>query len=153
MTGELNELDTEWTRVSENLIGNNIITYVDSRPLDGLIVAASHGSGVFTANTPEDPPLVNIENHSEINEETVRAWPVPANDILNIEIELLKTSDVTLHLIDMLGRNLGTVNHPSIQNGKQVIQIEVNHLTPGTYYLGIETENFLQHKRFVVGAN
>ncbi|MBK7936322.1 MAG: exo-alpha-sialidase [Lewinellaceae bacterium] len=41
---------TQWTLEAPDQIGNTVINHVEVRPSDGLVVAATHGMGLFKAN-------------------------------------------------------------------------------------------------------
>ncbi|WP_082793964.1 T9SS type A sorting domain-containing protein [Roseivirga seohaensis] len=47
MTSSLNGASTVWTQQAPNIIGNSIVIMVKVRPIDGKVIAATHGSGVF----------------------------------------------------------------------------------------------------------
>lgn len=47
MTSSLNGTSTVWTQQATNIIGNSIVNMVKVRPVDGKVIAATHGSGVF----------------------------------------------------------------------------------------------------------
>jgi photosystem II stability/assembly factor-like uncharacterized protein len=45
-----NNPGTQWTLQAPDLIGSSVVGYVDTRAADGLVVAATHGIGMFSAN-------------------------------------------------------------------------------------------------------
>ncbi|WP_323756792.1 T9SS type A sorting domain-containing protein [Roseivirga sp.] len=47
MTSSLNGNSTVWTQQATSIIGNSIVNMVKVRPIDGKVIAATHGSGVF----------------------------------------------------------------------------------------------------------
>ncbi|KYG78956.1 T9SS type A sorting domain-containing protein [Roseivirga echinicomitans] len=47
MTSSLNGASTVWTQQAPSIIGNSIVNMVKVRPIDGKVIAATHGSGVF----------------------------------------------------------------------------------------------------------
>ena len=47
MTNSLNGTNTVWTQQAPNIIGNSVVNMVKVRPVDGKVVAATHGNGVF----------------------------------------------------------------------------------------------------------
>tara|TARA_R110001592_G_scaffold104315_1_gene293555 strand:+ start:3807 stop:6821 length:3015 start_codon:yes stop_codon:yes gene_type:complete len=47
MTSSLNGTSTVWTQQAPSIIGNSVVNMVKVRPVDGKVIAATHGSGVF----------------------------------------------------------------------------------------------------------
>jgi len=48
MTQNLNADNTVWTQQAANSIGNVVVTSLMVRPVEGMLLAATHGNGVFT---------------------------------------------------------------------------------------------------------
>ncbi len=66
---------TLWTLEGPGAIGSTVVDYVDVRPSDGLVVAATHGNGLFTANF-----LENSGNYELYSKVAVQIAPNPASD-------------------------------------------------------------------------
>ncbi|MGW8121098.1 T9SS type A sorting domain-containing protein [Roseivirga echinicomitans] len=47
MTTNLNGTNTVWTQQASDIIGNSVVNMVKVRPIDGKVIAATHGNGVF----------------------------------------------------------------------------------------------------------
>ena len=56
---ELNGNTTVWTQIGEETIGNTVVDMLDTRPIDGFVVASTHGKGVYQTNV-EVPLQANI---------------------------------------------------------------------------------------------
>ena len=102
---QLNGSATQWTPLAEDEIGTTVIEMVESRETDNLIVVATHGNGVFTANTPPDPPI-GIPARQQPDFEKVKAYPNPASERFNVSFELKQNGKLTLTLYDALGRTV-----------------------------------------------
>lgn len=61
-TTSLNGGSTIWAQEGASTIGNVVVDMIDARLADGLVVAATHGAGVFSANIPESEFLFPASN-------------------------------------------------------------------------------------------
>jgi hypothetical protein len=69
-------------------------------------------------------------NQVTADQASVKAYPNPANDMIQVEINGLHNGEASVELIDMLGKTYGTY---TTTGGKA--QIEVSGLTAGVYFL------------------
>ena len=77
---------------------------------------------------------------------TAKAFPNPTNDVLNVQIEVEKKSDITIDLKDILGR---TIWQTTAQNteGSLSLPIPMSAFANGTYFLKIaNNETIIQQK-------
>jgi photosystem II stability/assembly factor-like uncharacterized protein len=74
MTQFLDGDNTEWTQQSTDLIGEVVISWIRVRPIDGFIMVATHGNGVFTGNYEVGKnAFVNYSYNEEDNSYLLRA--------------------------------------------------------------------------------
>lgn len=50
MTQNLAGSNTVWTQQSPDAIGDVVVSWIQVRPIEGMVVASTHGNGVFTSN-------------------------------------------------------------------------------------------------------
>ena len=55
---------TQWALEGAGTIGSAVVDYIETRPSDGLVVAATHGNGMFTANFAPVSGVNNKKNRS-----------------------------------------------------------------------------------------
>jgi len=80
--------------------------------------------------------------------ESIQIFPNPVNDLLNVQISELTTSDAQLFLFDPLGR---LVYSQALAEGvEQNLQIPVAQFAPGLYILQLQTAFGQQTKKVVV---
>ncbi len=60
MTTQLNGDNTNWVQQGADVVGNTIVTAMQSRPSEGKIVAATHSNGVFSATYNQVGIVPNI---------------------------------------------------------------------------------------------
>lgn len=58
-TASLSGSSTIWTKEDESGIGEVVVEHLLSRQSDGLVLAGTHGNGVYSANFEVEPPLLN----------------------------------------------------------------------------------------------
>ena len=164
---------TVWEPVAPELIQNSIVTVVKTRSLDNYIVAATHGNGVFSGNTPQDiilpmdtmdidtmdidtmpddtlisTALNEIEKVEILN---LKAYPNPASKKINIAFTLMENNlPIKLVFYDIWGRKLKTIESSTLQIGENKILVDISDFNAGNYYYSIESKHFMQTKMMVV---
>lgn len=71
---------------------------------------------------------------------SVTVYPNPAKDAATLSIELLKSSDVSVQIYDMVGRLVVDGGSQTLASGKHNIQLSVANLPAGLYNVKIQTE-------------
>ena len=128
-TSTIDGLNTEWTWVSPDKIGTTVVEMVQTRELDKMVVAATHGNGVFSANTPVDIG-VGIPNSPTVGS-MASVWPSPASNIAHIQLPLTQAATVDLQLFDVSGKQVRRVQQ-QVDKGK-TITLNVADLPGGVY--------------------
>jgi photosystem II stability/assembly factor-like uncharacterized protein len=123
---------TQWTLEAPGLIGSTVVPFVDVRPSDGLVVAASHGNGMFSANFT---PLVATNEPKQAP--AVRVWPNPAADFAAFQAEGNGQRRVTVLLYDQNGKMVRQTSF-SGDSGK----MELGGLPSGTYLYELRGQNW-----------
>ncbi|MBK8567950.1 MAG: T9SS type A sorting domain-containing protein [Saprospiraceae bacterium] len=91
-------------------------------------------------------------NRSAVNASSSKAmvYPNPAADFLNISLENMEESEVLLSVVNTNGQTL-MVSDMGIQSaGSQTLQLELNGIPTGTYFLRIQSGKDVQTTRFQV---
>ena len=114
---------TVWTLESPNEIGSSVVDYVDVRRSDGLVVAATHGIGMFSANFG-----TGSANQEPKNTVSVRVSPNPARDVASFNIAGQNLDNTSVRLFDLKG-NLQREERFSGEKGT----LRLNDLPAGIY--------------------
>lgn len=97
-----NGMETEWLREGLNSIGRSIVTMVKYRPLDGRIVAATHGNGVFSSDVAGFKPLTPpAEEGAPLR--ITSTYPNPFDENVTVEYSLPKEEIVLARVYDSKG--------------------------------------------------
>jgi hypothetical protein len=106
-------------------------------------MASAENETYGTLVNPED--LVSVEK-PEIDD-LVRIYPVPVRDYLHIDLPFEGSHQADAYIHDVHGRLMQTVNALSTFGGK--MQLHVNTLKPGTYFLTIAVNRQILKGRFI----
>ena len=94
--------------------------------------------------------LCSITSVSDVDiKKAIRVFPNPTNDLLQIELELSVSNEVTLTISDVLGRTIVS----SLENGvsgQNKFEIDVRSIANGFYFLTIESGGRAASIRFSV---
>ncbi|MEZ4887088.1 MAG: T9SS type A sorting domain-containing protein [Chitinophagales bacterium] len=145
-TSEINGVATQWDFVEG--VGNVVIEMVESRELDNMVAVATHGNGMFTANTPKGG--VNIEETPFEALANLQTYPNPTSDFLTIQFELQQSALTKLAIYDLAGKKLQTVVNETLQLGKHQQRVEVGDLPAGMYVCRLKVGGEMVSKTFVV---
>lgn len=77
-------------------------------------------------------------------------FPNPFNPTTTIRFMLPKTSQVTLKLFDMLGRNVVTLVDKKLQVGEHKVVFNAQGLSSGVYFYRIHTDGFVKTKKLIL---
>jgi hypothetical protein len=88
------------------------------------------------------PKLVDAALYiSENNDIKLQLYPNPAKDIVYLEIDSNMSNILEINLMDMLGRNLSTIDKSEIQSGTNRFEIKTADLAPGLYNVQVKYNN------------
>lgn len=114
-------------------------------------ITGKRSSFHFVSINPNLPALNNLNfiiNQSEIIldaenpifKENSRIYPNPTTGFARIDIETEKALDLEIKVLDLLGKELSYKNQ-SLTVGKNQIDLDLNHLSNGIYFIEIESKN------------
>jgi len=85
-----------------------------------------------------------------ISESSVSIYPNPVHDMATLEFDVIKSSNVTIQVIDMTGRIAVNVANEAMNAGTHKVSINTANLTAGVYNVKIQTENGARTERLTV---
>ncbi len=104
---DLDGMATTWVQEGATAIGNVVVDMVRSRPADGLVVAATHGNGVYVARAvvtdvePSPPTVRSFALHPP--------YPNPFTETTVLTYQLDEPAQVVLDVLDIQGRRVATL--------------------------------------------
>ncbi len=134
----LNGASTVWSQEGAGTIGNVVVSYLDSRPSDGAIVAGTHGRGVYSGNV-----LTGVnENPNVITEFKLHQnYPNPFNPSTTVEFEIPSASKVRIAVFDVLGRSVRLLKEGTYDQGKYSTSFNGEGLASGVYICRLEAQS------------
>ena len=132
---------TQWALEGAATIGSSVVDYIDTRPSDGLVVAATHGSGMFTAN------FAPVSGTGEVGKtDYVRLYPNPARDVVQIDLSSALAGPAELRLYNQRGQE---VRRQNIQSGSG--QLNLQSLETGAYWYDVQGLGWRKSGKLVKG--
>jgi len=90
-----------------------------------------------------------IANENVLASETLKAYPNPASDQLNMEFNLdHSVEDMQVNLVDMQGRNLHTATFENYSTGN--LQLDVSDYPSGVYFIHIQADEAILTRKIVI---
>lgn len=142
-TSTLNNTNTVWIQQGTNTIGTSIVNMVETRVADGLVVAATHGNGLYSTHITSVNDIVAVK---EIElAKAIDVYPNPAGRELNIRFkDEIKNRSWNSYITDETGRVV--MNNINLTNESSV---SVQQLKRGAYYIVMESEGERVSKSFI----
>ncbi len=139
--------NTIWKQIGKSTIGNVVIETLTYRPIDGRLIVATHGKGIYQINLSNIQNVLSTNYTKDINK--VSLYPNPTSNHINIDLDLNKNSNVFYKIIDQLGRTVYKSNNNIFYKGKNSIKQEINFLSNGTYFIIIKVDEKTNTIQFI----
>ena len=129
---------TQWALEAPDLIGTTVINHIDVRPSDGLVVVATHGIGLFSANfTPasgDNEPTQGV---------SVQCFPNPATSYVRFNWPAADAT-VSVRIFNASGQLL---RHAPLRNGSD--DVPVDDLPKGVLFYELTGRNWAKTGKFI----
>jgi hypothetical protein len=79
----------------------------------------------------------NISNEMQ----AVSVFPNPANDFVNININLSAPQSLSVKITDITGREINIVYEKNYEKGKHLIKLDIKNYAPGLYFINLMSDN------------
>lgn len=142
-TDTLKGTSTVWVQQGASTIGNLVCDMIDTRLSDGLVVVATHGNGIFSANITSKQSIVTVKDiEAKTTNYELKNYPNPATAQTTIEFTLPGRSNVSLTLYDELGKEITKISSAEYPAGHHSVPLNTDKLPAGIYYysLGVGQE-------------
>jgi hypothetical protein len=152
-TLELDGSSTIWQEESPDLIGNEIVDFLATRPADGTVVAATHGKGVYSTDLAE----VTATRESQIPAmmHLAQNVPNPFNPMTTIAYSIPRATHVRLQIYDLAGRHVRTLVDEHLSAGEHHVQWDGkdsagDQVASGVYVYELRAGEIVQTKRMLL---
>ncbi|MCX7875430.1 MAG: T9SS type A sorting domain-containing protein [Melioribacteraceae bacterium] len=147
-SSNINGDNTIWTPQGEDVIGNVVIEYLNTRVSDGRILCATHGRGIFIGNVI----TTNIKNENEIvtDYNLEQNYPNPFNPTTKISFAIPNNEKVTIEIFNSNGEKIKTSLDENKVAGKYQLEFNAEGLSSGIYFYRITANKFSQTKKMIL---
>ena len=147
-TANLDGTNTVWEQIGSNTFGSTIVEFLTYRPSDGLLVVGTFGNGVYQTNLTSIDDVLAVENIKTSAFE-FNIYPNPVASKINIDLLGNKKSVSTILIYDDLGRIVKRVNRNNYQMGANSIQVDVQGLKSGIYFVSLSIDGEVFTKQII----
>ena len=136
-----------WVQVDSNLTDLDILSLaVDN---NGVLFAGTGSDGVFkTGNAPT--AVKNTKTNLPTTYSLSQNYPNPFNPSTVISYQLSESSNVTLKVYDILGREIKTLVNQRQNAGAYHVSFDATGLSSGVYFYRIVAGNFSETKKLLL---
>ena len=132
-TTQLSGLTTVWTQQGANTIGAAVVDMMDYRATDGLVVVATHSSGMFSTHITQVTDVNAVKNVSLAATMNLTNFPNPFINETNIQFDLSAPGNVSLVIYDNLGRPVRMLADGALATGQHKYSFNSEGLPAGIY--------------------
>ena len=146
-TNTLNEISTIWIPSVDGM-ANVRVDMLKLRSSDNVVLAATHGRGLFTSEYVLNPYYVGTEEYSA-NDSVFDIYPNPVIDNITIKTSVNDIADIEISIVNISG---DIVYHELLkaQKGEITHKIDLSSLSAGTYIINLMNKGVNESERFVV---
>lgn len=142
---------TVWVQQGTSTIGNSVCDMIETRPSDGLVVVATHASGIYSTNITSVNDIVTVKDIAASKTDLqLTNYPNPVADNTTIEFTLNTKANVNLQIWDAYGRLLETLINEPMQEGKHSIGFNKKNLKSGIYYYSLTADKKRKTNKMVI---
>ncbi|WP_299259197.1 T9SS type A sorting domain-containing protein [uncultured Aquimarina sp.] len=124
-------VNEDWEIQAPNQIGFALVSALAYKPSNNKLLIGTHGNGMYEATIQS---TLSVEEFDTAESSSFVAWPIPANDIINIVLEdSFVEGDLDYKVFSINGKE---VKNGILNNNKQV---NVNDLAQGNYILQLNS--------------
>lgn len=150
-TDTLNGIATAWVQQGTSTIGNSVCDMIETRSSDGLIVVATHASGIYSTTITSVNNIVTVKDIvASKSELQLINYPNPVIDNTTIEFTLSTKANVNLQIWDAYGRLQETLINELMQEGKHSIPFNKKNLKSGIYYYSLTADKKRKTNKMVI---
>lgn len=118
---------------------------VNNMKINALLIDAKNNI-IYNANSAS---LVLGITSIDAKKQTFTLYPNPATSVLNMDLQLEESDDVTVSIMNSLGEVVMTKNVGTLLSGKNLLTFDVNELASGVYIVNVNTSKGVGMSKFV----
>lgn len=149
-TTQLKDTSTVWVQQGTNTIGMAVVDMMDYRSTDGLVVVATHSSGIYSSHINSTADITGIKQViAAIPNFNFTNYPNPFTIQTTIQFDLANKTNASLIIYDELGRQVKTLANGPMDAGENKYVFAAGNLPSGIYYCTLRAGEFTQTRRLL----
>ncbi len=150
VTHQLDSLNTQWHQLGEDDFGNVVVEMVYARETDGLVIAATHGKGIYTTQITSIGQVVPL-TVAEINADRInlQLYPNPVSSQATVKFNLQYSDELTFTIVDLSGREIMSFMKGQFAEGAHIIDLQLGQLKIGAYILKVVGKQFYAERKMI----
>ncbi|MBL7997339.1 MAG: T9SS type A sorting domain-containing protein [Candidatus Kapabacteria bacterium] len=132
-TSNADGMNTVWAQEGANMIGNVVVSMVLARKMDGMIVVATHASGIYSTIFN---PLATVRDE-EKNIEVLDNYPEPFSNATTVRYNVKTPANVSVTLYDITGRAVQTLVSERKDAGMHEARLDAVSLPNGRFMVNV----------------
>jgi hypothetical protein len=125
---------------------------VDARPTDGFIAIGTHGNGVYSTWFNAASGIGELPGNSLLQAGNI--FPNPVSSEATLELVTEQTAKLRTIVYSSAGKLIKRLPDKTLQPGKQFLSIQLGELSPGSYYLTLDSgKGLIVRKVLKVASN
>lgn len=128
-------------------VNATVISYykpsVSRAPILSFVYGSYYQNGELrdsTTSVVSKYPIAFVSVHEIQTFSSVELYPNPANQYSTIVLEVEKSTDVRIELLNSLGQNIAMIADTKLNTGKNTFQINTSGLSSGIYFVNISLD-------------
>ncbi len=139
-----------WERFSFP-INSGMHTLKWSYSKDGYVSSYMDAAWIDNIIFPPTDAWSSIDNSVKTYANNINLWPNPATEIVNIDFELNKNSNVSTSIVNQLGQLVvNKVNHGEFYQGDNSIPLNISNLSSGVYIVKIDIDKQVYFQKLII---
>jgi hypothetical protein len=131
---------------NHNLMNDLVLKANGDLLMTGTVSNADYQAGVLYKYRYGYVPPVSSLNPAEQNRESIKTYPNPFTDIINVSYNLAKSETVSIELLEAAsGRIIKTYPPQTEPEGSHITQLDLHTFMPGIYLVRMKAGNELKY--------
>jgi len=125
---------TNWIQLGKNTIGNVVVDMVVTRQIDGLVVVATHGNGIYSTNASSIEDILGTKEDKLFLSDNLKVFPTAASNSICIAVKNPE-SETAFKVYDLSGNLIEHLKPVVTINQAFFYQHNISTYKKGMYFL------------------
>jgi len=132
------------TETNYNLSDLSYLTTYFWRVKANINTQSSEWSDIWSFTTQMGSSVFDTKS----NKQLISAFPIPANDFINIEFFANNDANVNIIITNSIGENVKEFSNSNLQSGINCFNLNLSELPVGVYIITVKTKSYTESRKF-----